>query len=265
MNIFIRELRAHRRSLIIWSLSLLALIVLSMNKFSAYSGSGQSMNEIVGKMPKSVQSLMGLGGFDLTTASGYYGVIFFYILILAAVHAVMLGAGIISKEERDKTSEFLFTKPTSRTQVITAKLWAALFNVFVLNIVSLLSSIAAVAAYTSGENFVGSIVKLDLGLLIVQAIFMYLGTGVAAISRRPRTAVSVASGILMAAFLADRIIDMSSSLEFLKYFTPFRYYEASKLMAGKSFDPVSLLLSAVLIAGLGYVTFRFYQKRDLRV
>ena len=35
---------------------------------------------------------------------------FFILLLMATIHAAMLGATIIAKEERDKTSEFLFVK-----------------------------------------------------------------------------------------------------------------------------------------------------------
>ena len=41
---------------------------------------------------------------------------------MATVHAAMLGADIISKEERDKTAEFLFVKPISRNKIIISKL-----------------------------------------------------------------------------------------------------------------------------------------------
>lgn len=79
MNIFIRELRAHRKSLIIWSVAILLMVVSSMGKFSAYAQSGQSMNEIFSNIPKTIKAVLGMGNFDLTKASGFYGnVLFIY-------------------------------------------------------------------------------------------------------------------------------------------------------------------------------------------
>ena len=60
---------------------------------------------------------------------------------MATIHAAMLGATIIAKEERDKTSEFLFAKPVLRSTIITAKLLAAFVNIVVFNLITFISLI----------------------------------------------------------------------------------------------------------------------------
>lgn len=50
-----------------------------------------------------------------------------------------------------------------------------------------------------------------------------------------------------------------------KYFTPFKYYEAKNIMYGGGLDTGFVVLSVVLIAGLSFITFSFYKKRDLHV
>ena len=110
MNIFIVEMKAHRKGLIIWAFGILFMVAAGMGKYVALSSSGQSMNDLFAQMPKSMQAIMGIGTFDLSKASGYYGMLFLYLVLMATVHAAMLGADIISKEERDKTAEFLLVK-----------------------------------------------------------------------------------------------------------------------------------------------------------
>ena len=103
MNIYRRELRAHRKSIIIWSISMFLLIAAAMTKYSAALGAGaESFNEIMAQMPKSLQCLFGVGVFDLSNVLDYFGVMFIYIALMAGVHAAMLGAGIISKEDDAK-------------------------------------------------------------------------------------------------------------------------------------------------------------------
>ena len=58
---------------------------------------------------------------------------------MATIHAAMLGATIIAKEERDKTAEFLFVKPVSRSKIISFKLLVALVNIVILTIVAAIS------------------------------------------------------------------------------------------------------------------------------
>lgn len=265
MNIFIREMKAHRKSLIIWGIFIILMIASGMGKYTALYSSDESMNDFMSKMPKSLQAIMGGGAFDLSKASGYYGVLFLYLVLMATIHASMLGADIISKEERDKTFEFLMVKPISRKKIITSKLLAALVNIVIVNIINLVFSIMLVSYYAKGESVTGDIAILMVGMFILQLIFLFIGTGIAAISKNPKTATSLSTAILLITFILSIAIDLNEKLICLKYLTPFKYYEAKDLMYGGGFNPVFLILSFIIIASLFFATYRFYEKRDLNV
>jgi ABC-2 type transport system permease protein len=265
MNIFLREMKAHGKSLVIWCIGVLLMIVGGMGKYAGAVASGQSINDIVAQMPKAIQAIIGAGTFDLSKASGYYGMFFMYIAVMATIHASMLGSNIISKEERDKTSEFLFVKPVSRNKIITCKLLAAFVNILIFNIITAFFSIIIVGYYSKGETVTGDIIKLMVGMFILQLIFMVIGTGISAMSKNSKSAPSVATGILLFTFILSKAIDLNSNLEVLKYITPFKYYDAKNLMYGGEFEPVFLILSALIIVLLLSVTYVFYKKRDLNV
>jgi ABC-2 type transport system permease protein len=265
MNVFMIEMKAHRKSLIIWCIAMLFMVGSGMSKYEVYSTSGQSINDVMDKLPKVVQAIFGIGVFDLSKASGFYGMLFLYLVLMTTIHAVMLGANIISKEERDKTTEFLMAKPISRDKVITAKLFAALVNIIILNIVTLISSIFIVGYFSKGESVTSDIEILMAGMFILQLMFMFIGTALAAVSKKPKTAPSVATGILLTAYLLSTVIDINTKLESLKYFTPFKYFEAKNLMVNGSFEPVFVILSVLIIAVLLCSTYVIYRKRDLNV
>ena len=265
MNIFIREMKAHRKSLIFWCVGMIFMIVSQMSKYTATSSNGQSLNALMSSMPKSLQAIIGSVSFDLSKLSGYYGMIFIYLALIATIHAAMLGADIISKEERDRTSEFLFVKPISRSKVVTAKLSAALLNLIILNIVTLISSIALADKYSKGEPLTFVIVNLMLGMFVLQLIFMFLGTGIAAISKSPKSASSLAMGILLTTFVLYNAIGLNSHLEGLKYLTPYKYFDAKNLNSSVGFEPIFVILSVLIIAVLLSTTYVFYRKRDLNV
>lgn len=265
MNIFIREMRANRKSLILWCIGIFLMIVSGMGKFSYYVQSGQSINELMDNMPKTLKAMMGLGNFDVTKASGFYGMLFLYLLIMATIHASMLGANIIAKEERDKTTEFLMVKPVSRTKIMTFKLIAALVNIIIVNIVTLVLSIAIVGKYSNGEAITGDIEILVAGMFILQLMFLFIGTGIAALCKNPKISASIATAILLVCYILSVIVDMNSKLEVLKYLTPFKYFDTWHLMYGGGFEPGFVILSLVLIAVFVSVTYVFYKKRDLKV
>ncbi|RHW43557.1 ABC transporter [Neobacillus notoginsengisoli] len=263
MNIFFRELKAHRKSLIFWCLGVIFMIVSGMGKYGAMSGSGQSINELMEGLPKGLQSFFGVGGLDLSTVIGYYGLLYLYVAIMAAVHAVMLGATIIAKEERDKTAEFLFSKPISRRIVVSSKLLAALVQAAIINITAYVSSVLIVSRYDAGPNVSGNIATLMMGMFLLQLVFLAIGAAVGALQKKAEKAGATASAIMVATFILSVVIDMNEKMDPLKYLTPFKYFEAKELLFGGGFNGVFLLLSGAIIAVMVAATFINYQGRDL--
>lgn len=265
MNLFKRELKANSKSLIIWSIGIIFMVVSGMGKYSSLEGTGQSMNALIDDMPKSLQAIMGTGSLDLSTAIGYFGVLFLYLAVMAAIHAAMLGSNIIAKEERDKTVEFLLVKPISRTRMMTAKLSAALVNIVAFNLVTFVSSLGMVRKYAPGEDVTGSIMMLMIGMFILQLIFLVLGTAIAAIYTNAKKATSLTTGILLFLFILSIAIDLNEKLDKLQFLTPFKYFDAKQVLGEGGFEPLYLVLSFFLLIGLTIMTFVFYRKRDMNL
>ncbi|MCR8850363.1 ABC transporter permease [Rossellomorea sp. SC111] len=264
MNVYVREMRAHCKSLIIWSIGMIALIGSGMGKYAGFSSSGQSMNELMEGMPKSMQAILGIGTLDMATASGYYGVLFLYIVLLATIHAALTGATIISKEERDKTAEFLFVKPLTRKKIIGVKLSAALTQIGILALITWTSSLLIVGHYSDVPVAV-DIGLTVVGMIILQVLFLMIGTAVAAYSNKPGKSAAVATGVLLLTFILSFAIDLNEKIEAMKYLTPFKYFEAENVMYGGGLESTFVGISIVLIGVLAVATFLLYDKRDLKV
>ncbi|WP_210365818.1 ABC transporter permease subunit [Bacillus sp. REN3] len=265
MNIFRREMKANRKALIIWTIGIIFMVASGMGKYASLESTGQSMNALMADMPKSMQAIMGTGSFDLSDPIGYYGVLYLYLAVMAAIHAAMLGANIIAKEERDKTVEFLLVKPVSRKSMITSKLAASLVNIIFFNLVTYMSSIMMVRKYAKGASVSEDISLLMLGMFVLQLIFLLVGSSVASIYKNPRKAAGLSTGLLLLSFVLSIAIDMNGKLEGLKFFTPFKYYDAKETLREGALDSLYLSLSAAIIIALLLATYIFYQKRDMNV
>lgn len=265
MNIFLREIKANRKSLIIWCISVFILIAGGMAKYVGLSQSGDLVNEMMDKLPVVVKALWGLENFNLTEIKGYYSVMFQYFILMATIHASMLGATIISKEERDKTADFLLTKPTARNKIVTSKILAAIFNILIFNVITLGFSLIFVAYYNKGESINTEIFILMVAMFILQLLFLAVGTSLGALSKKTKIATSKATAILLGTFILSMYIDMNNKVEKLKYITPFKYFEAKNLVFGDGFNIVYVVLSLVITACLIGVTYKFYSKRDINV
>lgn len=266
MNLFFREIKSHRNSLIFWSIGMATLVGSGMAKFEAYSSSGQSMSGILDQFPKTVQTIFGISGFDMSKVSGFFGIIFMYIALMATIHAILLGSDMISKEERDRTSEFLFVKPVSRAWAITAKLLAGLINLVLLNIVTLASSIYFTAMINKNHESVNhDILLLMMGLFFMQIIFFSIGAAIAGMSKKPKTAPSLATSTLLVTFFIYFLINLNDKLSFLKYLTPFKYFDAKEILANGKLDHFFMALSSAIVISMVFATYRFFSKRDLNI
>ncbi|RSK26049.1 ABC transporter [Bacillus sp. HMF5848] len=265
MNLFIKELKSHIKSLVLWCIGLLVFIAAGMGKYAGLATDDQSLNELILSMPKSLQAIMGAGSLDLTIAIDYYGVLFLYIAIMVTVHAAMLGASIIAKEERDKTVEFLLVKPITRTNIVTAKLLAALFNVMVMTATTYIVSIVMVQMYANDQPFLRDITILTIGLFLLQLLFLTIGAALAATKRNTKSAPALATAILLLSFILSIAIDMNSKLAALKYITPFKYFDAKNMLHGGGIEPTFIGISVVIISILIVLTYYSFQKRDMYV
>ena len=265
MNVYLRELRANLRSLIIWCGGMFLFIAAGIMKFSTYETAGQSINELVKQMPPALQGLVGSNYFDLTTASGFFGMLFPYLVFMVTIHAAMLGAGIFAKEERDRTSEFLYVKPLSRTAVFTAKLLAALTSVAVLWLVTWGSSVGFLQPYAKGEDIAHIIALLMAGMLFVQLIFLAIGIASSALTRFPKGAMGIAAFVLLAAFVLAFIIDVNTDLAPLKYITPFKYFQAKDIMDRDGLDGMYVAISSGIVLCLTAASAVVFRRKDMNV
>lgn len=264
MNIFFRELKANRKSLVIWSVCMALGVLSGMSKYTAYSGDNAN-NSVLNELPRAFRALLGMGDFDVTKMSGFFAFLFLYLELAAAAHAVLLGSGILAKEERGKTAEFLAAKPVSRSAIITSKLCAALVNLLVLDAVILISSIAMAAAYNKGPEINGEIVLFVLSLFLVQLIFVSMGTLFAAALKKPKLAGPAAAGVMVGSFVVSEITNLTDRLDALKVLSPFQYFSYSGIVRGDGLDPLAVSLSLALAAFLLWLTYFCYRRRDLNV
>lgn len=265
MNIYLRELKAHMKPLIIWTASMALLIMGGMAKYSATLGvEGMNMNDLMKTMPKSLQNIFGVGVFDLSIALEYYAVLYMYIVLVAAVHGVMLGAGIIAKEERDRTVEYLMVKPVSRQSIITSKLLAALTNVAVFNGFIYAASFAMIGYYSEGHPYAAGVLKLSLGCFALEIFFLAMGAFFAALISRSKLSSAVSTGILLLTFMLAVIMDISGNYDYLGYLSPFKYFDAGKILKG-GYNYAYPVLAALLTVSFISATYYFYKRRDLRM
>lgn len=264
MNIFLRELKANLKSLLIWSAIIALLIMMAVSKFSAFAGDPE-MLKMLDSLPPAMLDAFSMRAFNLTTLIGFYGIMFVYFGLMGAIASAMWGTDIISKEERDKTIEFSLVLPVSRSRVITAKALAALVNSIAFVLITWGVSLAAVRSFKPDQAFFNYLALEMRAMFVIELIFLAIGLLLGCAMRHYKRSASTAVAVILATYFMSVASGMQEKLDFLKYFTPFRYFDAAELLRSGRMDGMYLLISTAIIVACVTGAYLTYSRRDLYI
>jgi ABC-2 type transport system permease protein len=264
MNIFFRELRASLKSLLIWSAIVILFNVVGFSKFSAYYQNPE-MLAILDTLPPALLTAFSMNAFNLTTVTGFYGIMITYFGLILCISAAMWGSDIVSKEERNKTVEFSLTLPVTRARLITAKTAAVVFNSIVLVLITWGVTLVSAQPYKPDSAFYNYVAISIPAYLLMQLIFVAIGVFLGCAMKKHKRTGSVAISILLSTYFASVMVGMSKDLEFLKYLSPFKYFDPALMLRDARLEVGYVLLSVVIIAVFMVGAYITYSKRDLYI
>jgi ABC-2 type transport system permease protein len=102
-------------------------------------------------------------------------------------------------------------------------------------------------------------------MLSIELIFLAIGLLLGCAMKQYKRSASVAVAIILATYFMSIISSMQANLDSLKYFTPFRYFDAGELFRNGKMGGNYLLLSAVIIVVCVTAAYWVYNKRDLYI
>ena len=264
MNIFFRELKANVKSLLIWSGIIGLLIMMSAAKYSGFAGDPE-MVKMLDSLPPAMMDALSMRGFNLTTIAGFYGIMFIYFGLMSAIAAAMWGSGAISKEERDKTVEFSLVLPVSRSRVVTAKALAALVNCIAFVLITWVISLIATRSYNPDQAFYDFLALEMQAMFVLELVFLAIGLLLGCAMKQYKLSGSTAVAIILATYFMSILSSLDKSMDFLKYFTPFKYFDARELFQNGAMNGGYVLLSAGIIVVCVAAAYWIYNKRDLYI
>jgi ABC-2 type transport system permease protein len=170
----------------------------------------------------------------------------------------------LSKEESDKTAEFLLSKPVKRNTVVTAKLLNVFFYIFSFNFALSLGSYISCEIVKRDKFSIDTFILLCVGALLVQLMFAAVGFLISVFVVKTKSVTPIAIGVVLGTYFLNSLAGMTEKTENFKYLTPFKYVDARDILTDKSLNPVYLLIiSAVIVVSI-VMTYVFYNRKDIR-
>ncbi|WP_075981361.1 ABC transporter permease subunit [Bacillus massilinigeriensis] len=262
MNIFIHELRANGKSTIIWSISLVALVVLFLSLYPAFANDTEEYTKILAGYPESIRNAFGINLENFFTILGFYCFPFSFITLFGAIQAMNLGTAIVSKESREKTADFLLTKPVTRSTVLTAKLLAATVSIVITNIIYLAGGLLMANLVKTMDFSYQLFIMISLTMFFIQLIFLALGIIISVLVRKIKSVLSVSLSTVFAFYFLGMLSDTSGE-DAKRFITPFKYFDTSYIMKHSSYESSFVIVGAVIIILAIAGSYFVYTKKDI--
>jgi ABC-2 type transport system permease protein len=260
MTLVRHELRRCRTSFWIWTGSLSFLLAVCVFLFPEMKGEMDAVSDLFASMG-SFTAAFGMDKLNFGTLEGYYAIECGNVLGLGgAFFAAFCAVGMLSKEERDRTAEFLLTHPVRRTWVLTQKLLAVLLQILALNLIVWGLALGSMAVI--GEPIPWRELNLlHLAYLLLQLELAGICFGVSAFLRRG--SVGVGLGLAGLAYVTNLIANITEEAKPLKTLTPFGYCDGAEIVAEGSLDwpkvAVGLALGVLGVAA----AYWYYPRKDI--
>lgn len=260
MTLLKHELRQNRISLFVWTGAISFLLAICVFLYPEMKGEMESISDVFADMGN-FTAAFGMDQVNFGSLLGYYSVECGNTFGLGgAFFAALCGAGILAKEEKDRTAEFLLSHPISRAKIITQKLLAVIVQILILNVVVYTVSILSMVAV--GETIPWKEINLlHIANLLLQIELAGICFGISAFLKRGGLGIGLGVAIMM--YFLNIISNITESAEFLKYFTPFAYTDGASIVTNVELD-VKLIAIGMIYAVAGIaIAYWKYTKKDI--
>ena len=260
MTLIKHELRRGKTSFFIWTSSIGFLLATCIFLFPEMKGQMEGVNDMFASMGSFTEAF-GMDRLNFGTLTGFYAVECGNVLGLGgAFFASLCAVGILSKEEKEKTAEFLLTHPVSRKRIITEKLIAVLIQITAMNIIIYALAVGSISAI--GEEIpLKEISLLHLAYYLLQLELACICFGISAFLHKGSVGVGLGVAVMM--YFLNIIANITDVAEFLKYITPFGYCEGADIISKGSLDLTLIIIGTVIgIIGI-IIAFLKYTKKDI--
>ena len=260
MTLVRHELKQGKTSFLIWTSSIGFLLAICVFLFPEMKGEMEGISETFASMG-SFTAAFGMDRLNFGTLIGFYAIECGNVLGLGgAFYAALCAVSILSKEEKDKTAEFLLTHPISRTRIITEKLIAVLIQITAMNLFIYAISVGSMTMI--GEEIPWKEVNLlHFAYYLLQIELAGICFGISAFLRKGSIGVGLGIAIMM--YFLNLIANIAEAVEFLKYITPFEYCDGADIVSNGYLNRTMVTIGMAMgIAGIT-VAYLHYTRKDI--
>ncbi len=264
MNIYIYESKTYVRSILIWSLSIIGLLIIFMSFYPTFGSNVAFMDKMLENYPEELLHAFGMAsGLSLATVPGFLVFVYTFIQLCLAIQACNYGFSFLSVEERELTADFLMSKPVSRNKILLTKFLAAYTALLVTNAATWGGTILSLELFNDGKPYeIKDIILLLLSNFYFQLVFMTFSMLVSVSLKKVRSVLSFSVAVAFGTYMLNAVASILDS-DTLGIISPFYHFEPGYILGNGAYHwSVALISIAVILLSI-VGTYILYNKRNI--
>ena len=259
-----REFKINLKNFIIW-LSILIIMFLVVFLVYPYIITDETVKDMDELMKVFPEELLKAFNMDMTSISTAYGWLksegLMYLLLVIGFYSSILGGNILLKEENDKTIEYLGSLPIKRSTIITSKVLVSI--VYIVLMVFLVGLFNYISLLLSGDFEQKQFILLSITPLIIGLPFFSLNLFISTFMHKTKKTIGISLGIVFISYFLNIISELSSKVEYLKYFSINTLGDVRNIIDDISINPINILISLIITIIFISLTYIRYNKKEL--
>ena len=258
-----REIKVNLKNFIVWLLVLVGifLVVFLMYPSIISSDNIKMIDEMMEIFPEEVLKAFNM---DISSISSAFGWLktegFVFVLLIIGCYSSIYGSNILLKEESDKTIEYLNSLPVSRNKIVISKVISGI--IYIISMVLIFGIFNYICLSLSGDFDKKQYILLSITPIFSSLVIYFLCMFLSTFTHKTKKMLGISLGIVFISYILQALSTMSSSVEFLKYFSAFTLSDIRNVIVNVSINPAMVLVTLVLSIIFFALTIIRYNKKE---
>lgn len=255
-------LRQRKLSTILWSVAVSAFIFVNMIFYPSFKNDAAELQKSFENLPEAAVQLFG-GSTDFFSPVGFMNSQIYFLMLpmLFGILAIGLGAGLLAREEQDKTIESLLARPISRAKLLSAKASTGFIILLIASLVGL-ALIVVTAKMVNLEVATPALIKTSLVCFLFALSLGAVAYAITATGRARGASIGIASFIGIGGYLLSSLSGTVKWLTSPSKIFPFEYYKSEQILTGTyNWNNVWYFIGLISICML--ISWLAFRRRDI--
>lgn len=263
MNVFRQEVAFARTLSIVWAFVLIGLSLMYAAIYPTFAHDASAMRDVFAHIPEQVRAVLSIDVNAMLTFLGFFAITFTNLSLFGSIYAMYTGLSIFSREARNKTTDFLLTKPRTRSSIFIEKFLAGFTLVVIVWIVLTVVTFALAKIFGAGDFSVTRYFMMMAGLLMTQVWFYAAGIATSQLVGKVKAVISPTLTVTFGFFMVG-VVGSIVGVHALRYLSPFKYVDYVQLATGHQYAASYLIAGAVGVVAFVIISWRRYVQRNER-